>query len=934
MPANSTSRSQATWPHGPLGLVLFQASLVWAQAGAPAGGVPVETYPSVTVTAPAQPYRQFGKVEITGSSIIRKEQTQALPVMVVTRQELLRSGVASTTEAIQNLTSVFNSVDLTQAGMNSGGFANAALHGMPAGTLVLLDGRRLAPYGIQHISGKERANVDLENIPLAAVERIEVLSDGASSLYGTDAIAGVINIITRTHMQGLEIAVDVFRPAGGVGTSRRASLTWGKGQLQKDGFSLRVTAEVEGAHAIGMGDRPDVSQGQIFFDHQGQSYRATNPSVSGFTSPALLYSPYSSSNKIWSGLYQDGQCTGNGVDYYGYKGGCKVNLASTYQLYPEKDTRKWHASGEVRMGDSATLFMDGLYSQQSMSIANKSWSNYGGRIANLAGAVGYSELVSNGMYPGVAFYYYQPDLPALQSTLDKALWRVTAGIKGEWAQWNYQASLYQTQSEVVKAAQYDNLQSLGFVQNGYLPSTWALQPLNTQNPLTAQMLDSRYRVQEEQGKTRLTVMDMRGSRSLMEIDGKDVLLGVGLEARNEKAGTQYTAPATTKTDFSASRQVLAAHGELDVPITPSWNVITSLRHDQYSDVGSTSNGKLATRWAIDSHWAVRGSVGTGFRAPSVGQTLVQDTMFEQTRLSGLVCTPELTRVANALTPTAGSTGVACRPNNTIRVYTNGNPDLKPETSRQATLGLAFMPTRNLSFSVDYWRVAMSNTFQFESATAALANPAQYASRYVTDPRLVLNPQYQTYYNDVALLLKMQNLGESLKEGVDMDMRYRHPGDWGRWYLGLQATYMVQSKERAMGDDQWASDLAAYSAVSDTVTPRIRSRWTVGLEQAQWQWHMQLNHTGGYTDKNITATNLATNRSELVQGRKVASFVTADWMLLYKLANNTQLRLGVNNLMNKKPPLSFYSANSLAWGGNSQYGNLLGRTLQLGVTHKF
>ena len=109
---------------------------------------------------------------------------------------------------------------------------------------------------------------------------------------------------------------------------------------------------------------------------------------------------------------------------------------------------------------------------------------------------------------------------------------------------------------------------------------------------------------------------------------------------------------------------------------------------------------------------------------------------------------------------------------------------------------------------------------------------------------------------------------------------------------------------------------------------------MGLEQAQWQWHMQLNHTAGYTDKNITATNLATNRSELVQGRKVASFVTADWMLLYKLANNTQLRLGVNNLMNKKPPLSFYSANSLAWGGNSQYGNLLGRTLHLGVTHKF
>jgi iron complex outermembrane receptor protein len=854
--------------------------------------------------------------------------------MVVTRQELRRSGVETTTEAIQNLTSVFNSVDLAQAGMYTGGFANAALHGMPAGTLVLLDGRRLSPYGIQHISGKEQSNVDLESIPLAAIERIEVLSDGASSLYGTDAIAGVINIITRTDTRGFEVALDLVRPAGGVGAGRRASLTWGKGQLLKDGFSFRLTAEVESTNAIGIGDRPGVNQSQIFFDHQGQSYRATNPSVSAFTSPALLYSPYSTTNKMWSAYYREGQCTGNSIEYYGYKGGCRVNLASTYELYPEKEGRKFHASGELRLGDSANLFVDGLYSQQNLSIANKNWSSYSGRIVNKVGAIGYAELVDNGMYPGVASYFYQPDLPALESSLDKNLWRATVGVKGEWAQWNYQASLYRTQSEVIKAAQYDNMQSLGFVQNGYLPTALALQPLNAQNPLTAQLLDSRYGVKEELGNTRLTAMNMRGSRSLMEIEGKDVLLGVGLEAREESAGTQYRAPSTTKTDFSASRRVVAAHGELDVPITPSWNVIASLRHDQYSDVGSTTNGKLATRWAIDSQWAVRGSVGTGFRAPTVGQTLVQDAMFEQTKLSGLVCTPALTQMANVLTPTAGSTGVACRSNNTISVYTNGNPDLRPETSKQATLGLAFMPTRNLSFSVDYWRVAMSNTFQFESAAAALANPAQYASRFVTNPKRVLNPQYQTYFNDIALLLKTQNLGESVKEGLDLDARYRYPGDWGRWHLGIQATYMLQSKERAMSDAQWSSDLAAYSAVSDTVTPRIRSRWSVGLEQERLQWHIQLNHTGGYKDKDISTTNMSTNKSEVVKGRKVPSFVTADLMVLYKVGANTQLRFGVSNIMGKEPPLSFYSANSLSWGANSQYGNLLGRTVQLGVTHKF
>ncbi len=156
----------------------------------------------VTVTAPALPFRQFDKVEITGSSILRKEQTQALPVQVVTRQDLQRRGVMTLTEAVQNLTSVFNGLELTQTGMNQGGFTSAALHGMPTGTLVLLNGKRLAPYGIQNISGKEQASVDLGMLPLSSIERIEVLSDGASSLYGADAIAGVINIITRTDIRG------------------------------------------------------------------------------------------------------------------------------------------------------------------------------------------------------------------------------------------------------------------------------------------------------------------------------------------------------------------------------------------------------------------------------------------------------------------------------------------------------------------------------------------------------------------------------------------------------------------------------------------------------------------------------------------------------------------------------------------------------------
>jgi iron complex outermembrane receptor protein len=181
---------------------------------------------------------------------------------------------------------------------------------------------------------------------------------------------------------------------------------------------------------------------------------------------------------------------------------------------------------------------------------------------------------------------------------------------------------------------------------------------------------------------------------------------------------------------------------------------------------------------------------------------------------------------------------------------------------------------------------------------------------------------------------MRNLGSSVKEGVDIDVRYRKPGDWGRWLLGLQATYMLKSKERMSDTVEWKTDLATYSTSTKVVTPRFKSQWTAGLEQPDVHWQMMINYTTGYKDKDITATRVDTQKSEVISGRKVPSFVTADVMALFKLGTRTQIRAGVTNVTNRTPPLSFYSANDLSWGVNSDQGSLMGRTVQLGLTHKF
>jgi hypothetical protein len=247
------------------------------------------TYPPVQVVDSPLEYRQFEKVEITGSSIVRKEQTQALPVQVITREDIRRTGLKTITEVVQALPIMGNFVETSQIGMVAGGYSSAGIHGMTTGTLVLVDGLRLAPFGRATMVGAERVSVDLSTLPLADIERIEVLTDGASSLYGTDAIAGVVNIILRKERKGFEITADYLRPGGGAGQGWVSSIGWGQGQLARDGYSLMVTAEVSKRQELLGKDRPYASAAQYEFETGGQRYTTrSNIFYSIFTSPAAL----------------------------------------------------------------------------------------------------------------------------------------------------------------------------------------------------------------------------------------------------------------------------------------------------------------------------------------------------------------------------------------------------------------------------------------------------------------------------------------------------------------------------------------------------------------------------------------------------------------------------------------------------------------------
>ena len=239
-----TPRLTRRTPTGPARRATAQAVLL-CLAGAPAWA----QQPPVDA--------QLQKVEITGSAIKRLESETALPVQVLTRQAIVKQGLTTAAEIVARLSASTN--NLTDGGSVAyGGFRdqmgmNAAnLRGMGvSSTLVLLNGRRMANFA----SPGDAAGVDLNNIPAAAIQRVEVLLDGASALYGSDAIGGVINFITRKDYQGVELNASAgHTPEGGAG-KRTASIAGGLGDLGRDGYNLFAVLDLQKTSALNASQR-------------------------------------------------------------------------------------------------------------------------------------------------------------------------------------------------------------------------------------------------------------------------------------------------------------------------------------------------------------------------------------------------------------------------------------------------------------------------------------------------------------------------------------------------------------------------------------------------------------------------------------------------------------------------------------------------------
>ena len=840
-----------------------------------------EKYPPIEVRDTPLEYRQFDRVEITGSSIIAKEAKDALPLQVIGRREIERSGTSNLSELLHQLPNMINFRESgTMTGTYHGGPETAAIHGNQSGTLVLLNGRRLPFYGSQTIAG-ERAVVDLNFIPLAAVERIELLTDGASSRYGSDAVAGVVNIITKSSINGASLSAEYISPKNNDASGQAFNFSWGKGRVERDGYSIQIHYAAEKQKALFAGDRQASREGTQAFMVNGKQYWnfTDGQHFSFYNAPA---SNFVDANGQINNTYlmSHGQCPPGSYTMELYaRTICQFNTQPVYTLYPATEKQQIYLKGEKYLSNQWIGFSEIMYGNLSQfSVVD----NYNG----------YDNLLPDG---NTALMSAVP-LDLTRQRYENNQYHMVFGVRGKLDDWDVTSNISNGQHRV------DRSYLSGLLNKSRNLNELMLTPYEIQQDPAQYSAETKnkfvpydrasYPLIFDTGIAQLQGFESLASKTIFETDNGPVALGLGLSVRNEKVNYKSFTQKEKRPDFSGQRNNLAFFAELQAPVTANLEITVSLRQDKYSDFGHISTGKVGWKLTASEQLFFRGSVGTGFRAPTIGQL---------SKTSGYL--------DDIYIPAEGRY---------VKIYSAGNPDLKPEKSQQATLGFRLEPNKQWTLGMDYWRVDITDTFGRISANEVLQN-INLREKY-----LIAN-DIETYIYSPNL-----NLGKSRTAGIDYDVEWRQPTEWGLLRWGIKGTHFLVSEKQFSNGEAFESDIERYNSASNSVTPR--NQWTVHgiLDKGEWSVRVSANYRSGNTE---TAT-LSDPEGNLVRyDHKVPGFWTLDLASHWNVQKNLTLRFALNNVLDKEPPQRLLTTGLLQ-GVDTRYANYYGRTLRLKAEYKF
>ena len=847
------------------------------------------------------------RVLVTGSNVKRLSAENATPVQVFDRADIERLGATNAAEVLRqisaNAAGSFSETSIN----NQSGAAGVSLRGLgQKSTLVLINGRRMANHAIAQ-NGQDTF-VDLNAIPKSAIARIEVLKDGASAIYGSDAIAGVVNIILRKNLEAAELGVSSGHSTqGGLGEkSLNLAAGWSQGA-----FRAVAVLDLFKRDMLLMSERPWLNSldfrflpGGTFFPgasggtwQRSAVFSATQFPPGGFqlrrqAIPNCLGDSKPMDALIGAGVYSGTACTYT-VDKY-------------FAAFPEAERKGGIANLTWDLGGGTEVFMDlGLSRNDSSWInqpqtltnqtvvftpANGGFASFSNIIPNIpahAALLATNTLGGNGTTARFNTTFF--DVGARTFELRTDTNRVLTGARGTAAGWDWEAAVGSSQSKVVTTTgnQVDAQVLRGFIDKGGYNF---LAPTPEQ---TAALRVSTTRNAESD----LTFADLKLSRNLMKLGGGDLGFAAGVEARRESMQStpdplaqQGRLLGTGSSSYSGSRRAEAMYFELIAPLTRQLEMQLAGRGDHYSDFGSAFSPKFGAKFMLSPQVLVRGSLTKGFRAP----TLVENNNSASLGFDSVI-DPQRNNASSV-----------------IGVLNRGSSGLKAEESTSSMLGLVMQPAKDVTLAVDWYRIEQRNLVALNGAQFIVRNPALFPGAVVRDP---VTQTILVVYDNYSNLARVQT------EGIDVEAGTRLARtEVGQFGLRLSATHM-RSYDYQAKPDIAEVDYAGRNDGPFGAMPKLRARLSLDWALNKWNASLSLNRTGPYQQRVTTTPGAAAS----VDGLR-----TYDLFAAYAASSKLKFNLSVRNLTDRNPPWDVSTGLGYATG---QY-DLRGRYVRAGLEFKF
>jgi iron complex outermembrane recepter protein len=912
--------------------------MLWGIRGLALGaftmGVPIAAVAQAADLAPRE------RIEVTGSHIPRVDGETGLPVQVITRDDIARGGIQTTQELLDRVSANASFGAFTEArgvGDSRAGFTAASLRGLGTErTLVLLNGRRLAPYAIAGGFG-----VDLSGIPVGAIERVEVLKDGASAIYGTDAIGGVINVILRKDFRGVELSGTWLRTDQGGGDGARASAAFGFGDPARDKYNVFFSLDYLRQEPLRSAEREFSRTAYLpaygYDATSGQSWPANIRQLQIVDPDTLeVIRPGGFASARNPSIPRTGATDASCLPPYSFPTllrpfACQFDYASVIEVIPESEKKNAFGRLTWNVSEHAAFYAEGSYyrgdfvyriSPTPVVSNSPAWASTGGLPELLPSVPTYPTAYVASLPGGrtdlpVQVQYRTVEFGPRTTETRSEQWRGVAGLQGTLRDWDYDAAVSYNANRQLQDATAGWFRDSSFIP---LLTSGVVNPFGPNTPQALEQVRAAQflgRISDNRASHLEGELKMSGTP--WKLDAGLVAVAFGLMGRRERleqgnepilySGDLLSAGDADPSLEESSRTVWSVLGEVNVPLTRSLEANLAVRSDRYSDFGTTTNPKVVVRWQPSKAAMLRAAVGKGFRAPTLSD------LYKPLTSSFAFDFDDPLRCPYTQSPTDCAA--------IFGLKYGGNPSLQPEKSKQVNVGIVAEPVKGFSVAVDYYRVRIDDLITDVPDFAVFRDYDRWQHLVVRVPPNPATPGLPGRID--YLMLRTINAGSVQTSGYDLDARWRIPAGWGTVNVGLAGTYVRSYKVAEFTEFVSGPGTGATGAI-----PRWRHYATIDATSGPWGATLAQSFQDGYSEVRLPSCQ---PDGTCTERRHVGTYEVYDLQVRYTGWKGLSLSGGVKNLFDRAPPLAL-AAQTFQIAYDATYADARGRTWYLSAHYRF